>query len=412
MRTRLKALLRRHRRRIGLVALVAALVCTSYPDGPVAPGVASAGPGAGLSGALAVLRAYTRAFAMGRYDAMWALLTPAARAGWGGIDGYARYYRAKFAPVTTRTVSIGAPRLRAGDVVAPISFDLAWRDGGPPGVLSLFRNVDAFVVRMPEGWRVSKGGPLDPAAPFIPPPQAPPRVLRVPILMYHHISDAPPLALSQVGLTVTDRDFAAQLDYLAAHGYRTVRLIDLFNALYYGRPLPPRPVVLTFDDGYLDAYTDAFPLLRRHHMIGEFNIITGYCGLVVGVNRYMTWPQIAGMARAGMEMESHTIDHPDLGVIGDAKIRYELRFSRGILAAHIHHAVQFLAYPSGEPFRSGSLWARWRILALLPRYGYVGALLDQRVPSVWQDAGTPYELPRVRILRGETLDQLAASLGM
>jgi peptidoglycan/xylan/chitin deacetylase (PgdA/CDA1 family) len=256
---------------------------------------------------------------------------------------------------------------------------------------------------------VAEGGPLDPAAPVIPPPQVAPRVRRVPILMYHHISSAPP-APSQAGLTITDPQFAAQLAYLTGHGYRAVLLVDLFNALYYGRPLPTHPVVLTFDDGYLDAYTDALPLLRRYGMVGEFNIITGFVGKTIGVNRYMTWPQIVALAGAGMEMESHTIDHQDLGIINAPQDAYELRFSRAVLAAHLHRAVQFLAYPSGEPFRSGTMAAQQRLLALLPQFGYVGALLDPPAPRTLQDARAPYQLPRVRVDPGESLAAFAASL--
>jgi len=119
--------------------------------------------------------------------------------------------------------------------------------------------------------------------------------------MYHHISDIPPLAYSQVDLTVTSHDFAAQLAYLTGHGYHAVTLVDLFNRLYYGRALPPRPVVLTFDDGYADNYSDAFPLLRRYHMVGEFNIVTGLVGTTLGVNTYVTWPQVEAMAAAGWD---------------------------------------------------------------------------------------------------------------
>jgi peptidoglycan/xylan/chitin deacetylase (PgdA/CDA1 family) len=276
-------------------------------------------------------------------------------------------------------------------------------------VLSLFQNLEATVEQTPQGWRVAEGGPLDPEAPVIPPSQIPPRALHVPILMYHHISSTPP-APSQAGLTVTDAQFAAQLAYLKGHGYHAVLLVDLFNALYYGRPLPPQPVVLTFDDSYLDAYTDAFPLLRHYGMAGEFNIITGFVGETVGINSYMTWPQVVAMAGAGMEMESHTIDHQDLGIIGADQDAYELRFSRAVLAAHVHRAVQFLAYPSGEPFRSGTAAAQQRLLALLPRYGYVGGLLDPPAPSTLQDARTPYQLPRVRVSPGESLAAFAASL--
>jgi peptidoglycan/xylan/chitin deacetylase (PgdA/CDA1 family) len=296
--------------------------------------------------------------------------------------------------------------MRAEGIASP---RLAWRGAGIPGVLSLFQNLETTVVPTPQGWRVAEGGPLDPAAPVIPPRQVAPRVLRVPILMYHHISSAPP-APSQAGLTITDPDFAAQLAYLKGHGYHAVLLVDLFNALYDDRPLPPHPVVLTFDDGYLDAYTDAFPLLRRYGMVGEFNIITGFVGKTIGLNRYMTWSEIVAMAGAGMEMESHTIDHQDLGIFTAPQDAYELRFSRAVLAAHLHRAVQFLAYPSGEPFRSGTVAAQQRLLALLPQFGYVGGLLDPPVPSTLQDARMPYQLRRIRVDPGESLAAFAPSL--
>jgi peptidoglycan/xylan/chitin deacetylase (PgdA/CDA1 family) len=355
------------------------------------------------------LRAFAHGFAAGHYGAMWAWLAPAAQSDWDGPTGFAAYYRAKFAPVRLLGLRFGAPQVAGRVVQAPLSLDLAWRGAGIPGVLPLFQNLEATVVQTPQGWRVAEGGPLDPAAPVIPPPRVAPRVRRVPILMYHHISSAPP-APSQAGLTITDPQFAAQLAYLKGHDYHAVLLVDLFNALDYGRPLPPHPVVLTFDDGYLDAYTDALPLLRRYGMVGEFNIITGFVGKTIGVNRYMTWPQIVAMAGAGMEMESHTIDHQDLGIIDAPQDAYELRFSRAVLAAHIHRAVQFLAYPAGEPFRSGTLVAQQRLLALLPRCGYVGALLDPPTPSTVQDARTPYQLPRVRVDPRESLAVFAASL--
>jgi len=145
-------------------------------------------------------------------------------------------------------------------------------------------------------------------------------------------------------------------------------------------------------------------------MVGEFNIVTGLVGATLGVNTYVTWPQVEIMAAAGMEMESHTVSHPDLGLIDAGRADHELHFSRAVLAGHIHRAVQFMAYPSGEPFRSGAPAAQARIRAILARYGYVGALLDPVTPSTLQDAAAPYQLTRVRVRRATTLAQFAASL--
>jgi len=260
------------------------------------------------------------------------------------------------------------------------------------------------------GAEIARGGPLDQEAPVIMLPRPEPVVLHVPILMYHHVSSLPPLAYSQVGLTVTAENFSAQLAYLRSHGYHSITLVDLFDALYYRMSLPAHPVVLTFDDGYLDNYTDAYPLLRRFGMRAEFAVITAYPGITLGVNRYMTWAQLKTMAAQGMEIESHTIDHQDLGLIDPLHAVYEIQFSRAMLEGPMHRAVQFLTYPSGEPFRSGTAEAQTRVLGALKQFGYAGALLDPVTPSTREDARTPYEIPRVRVDRATTLTQFAAAL--
>lgn len=238
----------------------------------------------------------------------------------------------------------------------------------------------------------------------------PARTLGVPILMYHHVAPAAAPGDIYPGLTVTDADFAAQLACLRSQGYHTIDLRQLFGALYAHKALPARPIVLTFDDGYLDNYTHALPILRQAKDRAEFNIITGFVGRSLGVNTYMTWPQIKAMAAAGMEIESHTINHPDLGILPEDKVRYELRDSRAALQREMGVPVQFFTYPDGQPFKSGTAEARALLLKLLPVYGYVGALLDGPLTTSRQDARAPYQLERIRVSGGEGLGDFAASL--
>ncbi len=234
--------------------------------------------------------------------------------------------------------------------------------------------------------------------------------VHVPILMYHHVSSVPAATDLNYGLTVTDANFTAQLAYLRDHGYHTVSVRQVFDALYHNKPLPHLPVMLTFDDGYLDNYTDALPILRRFHDHGEFNIISAYVGLTVGINSYMTWPQLKALVAAGMDIGSHTVDHQDLGLLPTDKVRSELRDSRNTLQQMLGVPVQWLAYPSGEPFRSGTVDAQQRVLALVPEYGYVGALLDGPLTTNRQDAQAPFQLQRIRVAGGEGLADFAAGL--
>ncbi|MGH2343829.1 MAG: polysaccharide deacetylase family protein, partial [Chloroflexota bacterium] len=234
--------------------------------------------------------------------------------------------------------------------------------------------------------------------------------IRVPILMYHHVSSAPPATQLNYGLTVTDADFTAQLTYLRDHGYHTVTIRQVFAALYLRKPLPTKPIMLTFDDGYRDNYTDALPILKRFHDHGEFNIISAYVGTTLGVNSYMTWSQLRALVAAGMDIGSHTVDHQDLGILPADKVRFELRDSRNVLQLKLHVPVQWLAYPSGEPFKTGSAASRQLLLTLLPEYGYVGALLDGPLTTGVQNAQTPYQLERIRVAGGESLAEYAANL--
>jgi len=234
--------------------------------------------------------------------------------------------------------------------------------------------------------------------------------VRVPILMYHHVSSAPPATELNYGLTVTDADFTAQLTYLRDHGYHTVTERQVFDALYARKPLPARPVMLTFDDGYRDNYTDALPILERFNDHAEFNIISAYVGTTLGVNSYMTWPQLRALVAAGMDIGSHTVDHQDLGILPVDKVRFELRDSRNVLQLKLHVPVQWIAYPSGEPFKTGSAAARQLLLTLLPEYGYVGALLDGPLTTDLQSARTPYQLERIRVAGGESLAGYVANL--
>lgn len=91
------------------------------------------------------------------------------------------------------------------------------------------------------------------------------------------------------------------MDYLELHGYHTITFNQLFNALYYGGPLPARPIMLTFDDGSIDHYQFAYPILQQHHFSGMFYIVTGK----VGDDSHMNWSQLAEMLAHGMQVVTY-----------------------------------------------------------------------------------------------------------
>jgi hypothetical protein len=101
------------------------------------------------------------------------------------------------------------------------------------------------------------------------------RQIDVPILMYHYVSNPPDDAdVYRLDLSVAPSHFRQQMQYLADHHYNVVSLYDVDLALRWGAPLPPRPVVLTFDDGYRDAFSEAFPVLEEFGYTATFFVIT------------------------------------------------------------------------------------------------------------------------------------------
>jgi len=233
-----------------------------------------------------------------------------------------------------------------------------------------------------------------------------PTPVKVPILMYHHVAPTAPSDQMQFNLTVTTADFCQQLDYLKSSGYATLTLANLFDILYRGAPLPGKPIILTFDDGYADAFTDAFPLLQAYRFKGTFAVVTGF----VEKPGYLTWDQIRTMAAAGMEFAAHTVTHIDLNTSSDDTVKQQLKASKQSLEERLGKPVDFFVYPSGEPFRSGSKGRQQAVIVLLREAGYVGALLAGPY-SLTQDPQHPFELNRVRVSGGESLAGFAASIG-
>lgn len=173
------------------------------------------------------------------------------------------------------------------------------------------------------------------------------RRLRVPILMYHYISPLPPGADEvRTELTVLPHIFEAHLQYLREQGYETVSLYDVHMALMRGSSLPPRPIVLTFDDGYSDHYDTVFPLLNAYGYTATFFIISSRPD--VNAPGYMSWSQIGEMAAAGMSMQSHTKDHPDLRNRDADFLIYQIMGSIESIIAHTGQSVNIFAYPVGR----------------------------------------------------------------
>jgi peptidoglycan/xylan/chitin deacetylase (PgdA/CDA1 family) len=220
------------------------------------------------------------------------------------------------------------------------------------------------------------------------------RTMPVPILMYHVIADAP-AGTPYPQLWVGPALFRAQMLALHRAGYRAITLGQAFAGWEHGRPLPPRPVVLSFDDGYAGDATRAAPFLHRLGWPAVLNL-----ELRNVQPGDLTVAQVRTLIADGWEVDSHTVDHPDLTTVGPSQLRFELVASRRELRRRFGVPADFFCYPAGR-FNT-------TVVAAVRAAGYAGATTE--LPGSAKPGGDPYELPRVRVDAGESPSTLLAVL--
>lgn len=161
---------------------------------------------------------------------------------------------------------------------------------------------------------------------------------RVPTLMYHGVSDDP---WGFSVLFVSPADMEAQLQYLQENGFTTIHFSDLAQI-----DTIEKPVLLTFDDGYADNYTELFPLLQKYNAKATIFVVTG--ALDVNPN-FMTWEQAREMADSGLvSIQSHTVSHRELDTLTLQEQKRELIQSKLDILRHIGREPDVLCYPSGR----------------------------------------------------------------
>lgn len=381
---------------------------------------------------------YMNALLNGQYSTMWSLLHPQVQAMWPNESQFAHYWQTRFQGFALQHVTLGqAHRLSFWvnpetmtryDQVETLPLSLQLSAQVPADKLSLlpspdqdpshlFQNLPLIAQRTPPTpgretaghWLILSGGPADLEAPILPPLIPVSRTLTMPILMYHHITNSPTHDLLDRSLTVTPSVFGHQLDYLKQQGYHTITFNQLFDSLYYNGPLPSKPMILTFDDGYDDAYTFAYPILQKHGDTGIFYIITGK----VGWKGQATWDHLREMLANGMQMGSHTITHRDIGdvwLLSHQQAQQELQQSRQDMQTQLGVGIQQFCYPAGGPFHHGTPVVQRAIMALLQQDGYIGATTDPPPVGMTQESQKPFLLLRVRVDGRESLQAFSKSI--
>ena len=211
-----------------------------------------------------------------------------------------------------------------------------------------------------------------------------------PILLYHRIAEPPQPGSLAARYYTAPADFEWQMQALKDWGYTTIPISLLVEAILNGAALPPRPVVISFDDGYETVYENAYPIMQAQGFIGVMYLIAN----AVGAQDYMDATQIQTMTASGWEIGSHSMTHPHLPLVHD-QLNYEGAQSKSQLASEIGVKVETFAYPYGEIDSF--------VVDQIAGYGYSAAvgLGTQYVNSL----DTLYYLSRIEVRNG--IDQVA-----
>ena len=170
--------------------------------------------------------------------------------------------------------------------------------------------------------------------------------VRVPIFIYHSVHpDFEGETKNQKSFSVTPLILEAQFRYLYDHGYTVVSLDDLERFVALGTTLVPKPVVLTFDDGWKSEYTYAFPLLKKYGFTATFFVFTNPIGKD---SRFMTWEDVQELDAAGMTIGNHTLSHPYLTKLSLEEERKEVVQSKKVLEEKLGKSVTHFASPFGQ----------------------------------------------------------------
>lgn len=222
---------------------------------------------------------------------------------------------------------------------------------------------------------------------------------RVPVLCYHAVSYLPSEWIAE--MNVTPRQFVEHLETIAALGFTPVSPGALAAARAGGSPLPPRAVVLTFDDGFADVATVAAPVLADAGCPAGIYVTTGVVGgRSPGGDPMLTWRQISALADAGFEIGGHTHLHHQLDAVPAAVARADILRCRDALADHLGRAVPGFAYPHG--------YANRRVRRLVQEAGFEHAYAVRNAVST--DADDAYAISRLTVTAGVSAARLAAWL--
>lgn len=226
-------------------------------------------------------------------------------------------------------------------------------------------------------------------------------VAAVPVLLYHHVHDIPAEATKALRRwSVTPKQLEEHMAWIEKQGFAVISMARLNQALKDGQPLPDKPIVLTFDDGWKDHYSVVFPLLEKYHYPGTFFITTDS----VGHSAFMSWDELKIMAQSKFaDIQSHSVTHPHLTRLNDEKAYAEILQSKKALEENLQKPVTVFAYPFGNYSE--------KTIAMAKAAGYESAtIVDGSNIGYLLRSDRTYTLRRIAIEGHMTIEDVARSI--
>lgn len=216
----------------------------------------------------------------------------------------------------------------------------------------------------------------------------------LPVLMYHSVSNDPePGVGSYYRVTTSPQRFAEQMDWLSELGFKGVSLEEALAA--HGQAEGGQSLVaITFDDGFRDFHTTAWPILQKHHFTATMYVPTGFIApdrRTFNNRECLTWDEVRELRRQGARFGSHTVNHPKLYELSWKEIETETAESKWRLEEELGEPVSSFAYPYAFPQENRDFSSR--LADILKTCGYQSCVTT--VIGRWHPGDDSYSVKRL-----------------
>ena len=209
------------------------------------------------------------------------------------------------------------------------------------------------------------------------------KIYGVPVLNYHQVNDE-----KHSALTLHVDQFRDQMEYIHNQGYNTITLAQLYDYLENGTELPNKPIVITFDDGYVDNYKNVLPILKEYNMKATLFMISD----AANTPGFVSTEQMHQMEAGGFDIQGHTNHHKILTKIDPTELSDALLGGKTSLEGILGEPIEYLAYPGG--------FNDMLVQYVTKQSGYKMAFTVQ--PGTVQPGDNLYALNRLAIFQGDT----------